>query len=458
MKRFMILLAVSLLCAGAAGRETAQERPWSLAECIQYALDHNLRIQQQGLQVEQSQIELSTSKSSRLPDLSGGAYESLNFGQGRSVDNTYTRNSSSTSTSFSLSTSVPVFQGSRISNTIRQSRLNLQASTQDLEKARDDIRVAVAQAYVQILYNLEILDVAQNQIRIDSLQVERLAAMEENGKASSAQVAQQKATLGQSRLSATQASNNLQLSLLELSQLLELPNPKGFRIVRPDVDIDHLLPGSPEDIYADAVLTKPAIKAEETRLDAQEFNIKIAKSGYLPSIGASAGLGSSYFTSSKASRTYIDQTNGQTRIAPLESFSDQVKNNFNQSIGLSLSIPIFSRFQTRNQVRSAELGRRNQQLILENAKKSLYKEIQQAWYNAVAAQEKYRASRDARTSAKESYDLVSAKYENGKASITEFNESRDAFLRSESNVAQARYEYLYSTRLLDFYRGRPMHL
>ncbi|NLN99894.1 MAG: TolC family protein [Bacteroidales bacterium] len=454
MKHFAIPILASLLSVSAA----AQETPWTLEACILHALEHNLTIKQQQLQVTQSEIELNTSESNKLPDISAGTYESLNFGQGRSVDNTYTRNSNSTSTSFSLSSSVPIFQGTRINNTIKQNRLNLEAATQDLEKARDNIRVAVAQAYVQILYNMEILDVALNQIKIDSLQVERLTVMEQIEKASSAEVAQQKAALGQSRLSATQARNNLNLSLLDLSQLLELHDPEGFSIVRPEVDIDNLLLGSPDDIYADAVRCKPIVKAEEFRLDAQDYSVKIAKGGYLPTLSASAGLGSSYFTSSKASRTYTDPASGQTHVAPLESFSDQLKNNFNQSIGLSLSIPIFSRFQTRNQIRSAELSRTNQQLQLENVKKNLYKEIQQAYYNALAAQQRYRASRDARASAKESYDLVTAKYENGKANITEFNESRNAFLESESNVAQARYECLFSARLLDFYRGDTLHL
>ena len=137
-------------------------------------------------------------------------------------------------------------------------------------------------------------------------------------------------------------------------------------------------------------------------------------------------------------------------------FADQIKNNFSQYLGLSLSIPIFSGFQTRNQIRSAELSRTNQMLQLENSKKSLYKEIQQAYYNAVAAQEKFRSSLDADASAKESYELVLAKYENGKANITEFNEARDSFLESESNLARARYEFLFSAKLLDFYRGQKL--
>ena len=135
---------------------------------------------------------------------------------------------------------------------------------------------------------------------------------------------------------------------------------------------------------------------------------------------------------------------------------EQIKHNFSQYLGISLSVPIFSGFQTRNQVRAAELSRTNQMLQLENTKKTLYKEIQQAYYNAVAASERYRSSIQAQDSARESFDLVRAKYENGKANITEFNESRDAYLRSESDLVRSRYEYLYSAKLLDFYRGRPL--
>ena len=133
-----------------------------------------------------------------------------------------------------------------------------------------------------------------------------------------------------------------------------------------------------------------------------------------------------------------------------------MKNNFSQYLGLSLSVPIFTRFSNRNNLRSAELSYRNQELQLENVKKSLYKEIQQAYYNAVASQEKYRSSEEAARSAEEAFRLTSAKYEIGQANITEFNEARDGWLRAESDLVRSRYEYLYSAKLLDFYRGRPL--
>ena len=414
--------------------------PWTLAECIRHAQENNITLQQTELQVKQREIQLETAKGSRLPMVSGSASENLSFGRGLTADNTYS-NTNTTSTGFSLGTSVPVFQGLRISNGIKENELGLKAATADLQKAREDMSVSVAQAYTQIRYNMELLDVALNQVGIDSLQLVRLDALLENGKASPSQVAQQKAALGQSRLSATQARNNLNISLLDLSQLLELPDPEGFSIVRPNVPIDGILLGNPEDIYAEAIQNKPAVKAEMFRLDATEFSIKSAKGAFLPSISASGGVGTNYYTMS---------------AAPSAVFFDQIKNNFSQYLGLSLNVPIFSGFQNRNQVRSAELARTNQRLLLENTKKSLYKEIQQAYYNAVAASEKYRSSLDAQASAKESFELVQAKYENGKANITEFNESRDTWLRAESDLARSRYEYLYSAKLLDFYRGRPL--
>ena len=437
MKRYFLLITVFL--AGAAFGQN-HSGPWTLAECIRHAQDNNITLKQRDLQVKQQEIQLETTKGSRLPQVSGSTSENFSFGRGLTADNTYS-NTNTTSTGISLGTAVPVFQGFRIRNSIKEGELNLQATTAELEKAREDMSVSVAQAYVQILYNMELLDVALNQVGIDSLQVERLSAMLENGKASPAQLAQQKAALGQSRLSATQARNNLNLSLLDLSQLLELPNPEGFSIVRPSVPIDGILLGNPEDIYAEAVENKPTIKAAMFRLDASDFTIKGAKGAFLPSISANGGLGTNYYTMSSA---------------PSATFMEQVKHNFSQYLGISLSVPIFSGFQNRNQVRLAELSRTNQMLQLENTKKTLYKEIQQAYYNAVAAADRYRSSEDAKESARESFELMKAKYENGKSNITEFNEARDSWLEAESNLVRSRYEYLYSAKLLDFYRGRPL--
>ena len=434
------MIAAALALAVSAGAQ-AQERVWTLPQCIEYALENNLSIKQNDISVEQKEISLNTAENSRLPGVSGSAGQNFSFGRGLTADNTYA-NTNTTNTSFSVGADVPVFNGFRLKHNIELSKLDLAAATADLEKARDDIRVAVAQAYVQILYNMEILDVARSQVEIDSLQVVRLAEMAASGKASRAEVSAQEASLAQSRLSATQASNNLSLAILDLTQLLELPSPEGFRIARPSVEgLETAILMDPEAIYAEAVQVKPSIKAEEIRLDYASKNIDLARSSYLPSVSLSGGLGTNYYTSSGF---------------PAAGFSSQLKNNFSQYVGLNLNIPIFSRFSTRNQVRGAKLSFDSQEIMLENTKKSLYKEIQQAYYNAVGSQAKYRSSVVAAASAADAFELAQARYENGKSGITEFNEAKARYMSAQSDLVQARYEYLYQSKILDFYRGRAL--
>jgi outer membrane protein len=417
---------------------------WSLRECCDYAVSHNIAIKQQENLRQQQELRLSTARNSRLPDLNASASESFSFGRGLTLDNTYT-NRSTSSTGFSIGTSVPLFTGFQIPNQIKLNQLNLQAATADLEKARNDIRMQVAQAYVQILYDIEIADVARRQIAIDSQQVVRLEAFVRNGKASQAELSQQQSTLAQARLTATQADNQLQLALLALTQLLELPSPEGFAIERPSANfkfqISNFKLQNPDAIYAEALALKPEVQAEQIRLSAAERSIDIAKSALYPSLSLSAGLQTNYY-----------KTSGM----PADGFMSQLKNNFAQYIGLNLNIPIFNRFSTRNSIRSARLDRENQQLQLDNVKKTLYKEIQQVYYNAQAAQSKYRSSGAAAQSSHDAFQLVQAKYENGKSAITEFNEAKNNYLKAESDLVQARYELLYQQALLDFYRGRDL--
>ena len=441
MKRYVLSLMIGSLGLGTANAQKA----WSLRECCDYAIEHNISIKQQENQCRQQEIQLSTAKNSRLPDVNGSVGQNFSFGRGLTMDNTYT-NTNTSSTSFQLGANLPLFTGFEIPNQIKLSKLNLEAATADLEKAKNDIRMQVAQAYVQILYDMEIADVAHRQIAIDSAQVARLQAFVDNGKASEAELSQQKATMANSKLTATQADNNLKLELLALSQLLELPSPEGFTVVRPNPDElaklmnqDKLI--TPDDIYAEALGVKPEILSQQLKLKGTEHSIKIAQAGHYPTLSLSGGLGTNYYTTSGFKS---------------ESFGKQLENNFSQYIGLNLSVPIFSRFQTRNRIRSARIDQANQQLQLDNTKKTLYKEIQQVYYNAQNAQSKEKSSAEAVQSSKDAFELVQAKYENGKATITEFNEAKNNYMKSESDLVQARYENLYQQALLEFYRGKEL--
>jgi len=433
MKKYIILIAVLLFAGGVFAQQN-----WTLRDCIEYALKHNIQIKKQEIANEQQKVELNTAKNKRLPDLSSSMSQSFSFGRAASPqDNSYV-NTNSSNSSFGLTTNIPIFTGFQIPNNIELSKLNLKAATEDLNKAKEDISVNVTSAFLQVLFNEELCKVAKEQITLSKEQLERITRMEDVGKAATAQVYEAKATLAQDELSAVQAENNRKLALLELSQLLELSTPEGFSIVSPEMEPGAAVLTTPEDIYAQAIATKPAILAAQYRLQGMDKSIKIAQGAYYPTLSFGAGLNTGYYKMSG-----IDGRN----------FGQQLNDNFNKYFGLSLSIPIFNRYDTRNKVKSAKLNYTTQALQLEESKKSLFKEIQQAYYNAVAAEAKFTSSKTAVEASEESFKLMRQKYENGKATSVEFSQVKVNLMKATSDRIQAKYDYLFRTKILDFYKG-----
>ena len=438
MKKILMSIGLMVLsCFQAKAQEV-----WDLQRCITHAIEHNLSIKQKETARHQSEVELNTAQWSRLPNLNGNVGQSFNFGRALQADNTY-GNRNTNNTNFSLGTSIPLFTGLQIPNSIALSKLNLKAATEDLAKAKEDISIQVASYFLQVLFNEELLKVAQSQVKQSQEQLDKKVAFFKNGKASEAEVLEAKSRLAQDELSVVQTNNNYQLALLDLSQLLELPSPEGFQISVPDMDGFTADLTLPEEVYAQALMNKPAIKAAQYRLQGAEKSIRIAQSAYYPQLSFGAGIGTNYY-----------------RISSIEnaSFGSQWEQNMNKYLQLSLSVPIFNRFQTRNRVKSARIQRTALSWQLEESKKALYKEIQQAYYNALAAESKYKSSQMASESAEASFRLMSEKYANGKASATEYNEMRTAWMKALSDGIQAKYEYVYRSKILDFYKGVPLTL
>lgn len=421
---------------------TAQTREWTLQECTNYAVENNLSVKRTEDNLHRQEIQLNSAQNAYLPSVNASLDQNFSFGRGLTADNTYS-NTNTRSTSFNIGANINLFNGFQTKNNVELSKLNLAASTADLEKAKNDIRIQVAQSYVQILYDMEIEDVARRQISIDSAQVARLEAFVNNGKASEAELSQQRASLANSTLTLTQAINNKKLALLTLAQILELPNADDFAIVRPDTSSMRTEPiVMPNDSASSINYQRPEILAEEIRLEATEYNLKIAKGQALPTLNLSAGMGTNYYNSSNGFK--------------VESFGKQLDNNFSQYVGLNLNIPIFNKFQVRNNIRDVRIQQYSQQHNLDLARKNLYKEIQQVTLNAENATAKVAAAREAVRNSETAFRLAQAKYENGKSTITEFNESKNSFLKSQSDLAQAIYENMYNTMLLRWYQGEEM--
>lgn len=436
----IILTAVSLL-----GLLTlqAQEQPWSLETCIEYAQQNNIGVQQRALQAEDSRVQLSTAKYSRLPNLNASLGADASFGLSPSSNNVYV-SSNRISGSLGASTNMPIFEGLRINKQIKGAKLNLEAAVQDMERAKEDVAVNVMTLYLQVLFNKELVGVAEDQLALSTQQTERSRELVANGKKPESTLYESEALQANDAMNLTQTRNQLVLSLLNLSQALNRPSAEGFDVEIPQLDsltleAMHDL-GNPQAVYDYADANRPVIQAERLRLRSSENSVKIARSALYPSISLSAGYSTGLY----------DNTG--------EGFWDQFRHNSREYVGLTLNIPIFNRRATRNNIRSAYLSMRSQELALTEAQQNLRKEIEQAYYNADAAFAKYRASETALESARVAFAYEQQKSDAGRSTIFDYNDARNRMEKAESDLIQAKYEFIFRSKILDFYRGIPIRL
>ena len=466
MKTKLIKGQLVLLFLCACSLISAQSKPWTLEDCIRYAIDHNITIKQLVVQKNVAEVNLNTSQMSRLPDLSANGGQNWGFGRVQLQNGTYQDKTQSTvqsqsTTNLSVGSSIPLFTGFRIPNEIARDKLDLETSVQNLEKAKEDLALNVASLFLQVLFNKELLKINQEQLDLSQAQIERTRTLTEVGKVPMSQLYDIEAQAANDKVSVIQAENDLRLALLDLSQSLELQLSADFDVVAPVIDnvvteyMSSVQP--PQTVYNNAVQIKPVIKAQELQVQSAEKTLAIAKSGYYPTLSLSMGIGSSYYYLYGKNYT-VDPTTGKPVLMKNESFSSQINNKMNEYIGLNLSIPIFSRFSVRNQVRNARFNIENQQLALENAKKSLYKEIETAYLNAVSSQEKYKAAQEAIKSTSESFNYAKERYDTGKSTVFEFNDARSKYIQSQSQEVQAKYDFIFRTKILDFYNGIPIKL
>lgn len=302
--------AAAALCAMSAEAQTAPAAPqaaaapapgtpWSLDDCIGYALANNIDVQQRALQVEQNEVELSTAKYSRLPDLNASIGGDASFGRVLSSDNTY-KDNNQTSGSLNISTSLPVFQGMRINRQVKGGKLDLAAAMQDLERAREDVSINVMTLYLEVLYNKELTDVAERQLALSTLQATQSRELVAAGKQPESARYESEALQAKDQLSLTQARNDLQLALLNLSQALNRESAAGFDVVVPELDSVTLASlhrlGTADEVYSYAAENRPHIKAERLRLESSENSVLIAKSALYPSISLSGGYGTGVYS------------------------------------------------------------------------------------------------------------------------------------------------------------------
>ena len=447
MKKILILIFTCLLSS--QGLIFSQQKVWSLEDCIKYAIENNIQIKQQAVQTEVQKNSLDLAKLKLLPTLNGSA--GYNYSFGRALDqNTYRfYNQTLQSDNFYVGGQTPVFNGLQNYNSIQKNKSLVLASQEDLKNISDNVALNVALMYLQVLLNKELVAVDDNQLNITLQQIEKTRKLVDAGSVAKGNLLQIQAQAAQEELALINMKNQLETSYLTLTQLLELKTPAGFEIEVPVINVDpnSLITGNIDEIYEIAIKNRPEIKSSELSLTASQYSLKIAKGGRSPQISLNYSVNSGY--------TYIYNIPEPLTNDP---FGTQIKNNRNSGVGLSLNIPILNGWQINKNISNSKLSVESSQFTLEGTKKQLYKNIQQAYTDAVAALKKLNVSIKAVASTEESFRYTEQKFNVGMVTLVDYNAAKTQLLNSQSDMTQAKFEFLFKTKVLDFYKGLPLTL
>lgn len=441
---------IFLFLAWMAFMNAYSQKTWSLEECINYANANNLQIKRSQLNVDYNKNNYNQSMFNTLPNLNAGYGHSLNWGGIDQLTNLRS-NQNFQSANVGLSSELTLFKGLQTLNDIQQKKYLFLQSKSDLDKAKNDIALAITNSYLQVLFARELVDVANSKLEVTSKQTERTKKMVDVGNLAQGEFYQIKAQEAIDKSSLVNAENNLGITYLNLAQLLDLDSLEGFEIQVPsNIEIEmRAQVNDIRSIYEKALDNMPQITSAEYALKSSEKQLNMARGQISPSVSLTGKLGSYY-----SNQEYY--VNGAA--VPIDKYNKQMKDNFEQQLSLGLSVPIFNRLAVKNSIDNAKLGVNDAQLQLDIAKMQLYKEVQQAHADALAAMEKFNASIEAVASNEEAFKYTQQKYEVGLVNSVDFSIAQSNLIKAKSDMIQTKYEYIFKLKILDFYMGNPIVL
>ncbi|KKB58427.1 TolC family protein [Parabacteroides gordonii] len=445
----LIILSCLLLLPAGMKAEDDMPKQWTLRNCIDYALEHNITIRRNRISVESTQEDVKTAKADFLPSLSGNISQRIvnrpnnTSGTIISGDNITTSESkTSYNGSYGIDASWTVYNGSKRVNTVKQQQLNSRMAELTVDQSENSIEENITQLYVQILYSAEAVKVNESTLEVSRKEFERGQQLFDAGSIASSDLAQLEAQVSNDNYQLVTAQTTLQNYKLQLKQLLELDGDFEMDLFLPQLDDSSVLIPLPtkDDVYQTALNLRPEIESGKLNIEASDMNIKIARAGYIPTLSLSAGIGTT-------------NANGNDF-----SFSEQVKQNWNNSIGLTLSIPIFDKRQTKSTINKAKLQMQTSQLDLMDEQKTLYKTIESLWLSANSAQQQYVAATQKLKSTQASYALVSEQFNLGMKNTVELLTEKNNLLSAQQETLQAKYTAILNAGLLRFYQGEEINL
>lgn len=440
-KKSFVLL-ISFLSLGTAW---SQSIPWTFQQCLDTALQRNISVNQSRLSNELNKVNLEQSKANRIPSLSASASEGLNLG--KNVDPT--TNSFVTeayhSTNVGISSNLNLFNGLQNANTIRQNRLNVEAGQYDVEKAKNDVTLNITTGYLQVLFSYEILSSAKKQAEATAVQVDRTEKMVNAGKSPESDLLQIKSQYATDNLAVITAQNQLDLAKVTLMQLMEIPISDSFSVLVPEmVEPSSVLLQTNEEIYNKSLSVLPQISSASLKTNASLMALKVSEGARWPRLNFGANLNTNFASSRKKGSVNPEGY----------PFFEQLWDNIGQSFSLGLSIPIYNNRQIKSNIDRAKINSMTAQLNEQNTKNILRKSVEQTYMDLKAAVKKYEATKEQLSAVKSVYENAQKKFDVGVLSATDFLIQKNNYTQSQSSLIQAKYDYIFKTKILDFYQGK----
>ena len=425
------------------------QKVWTLQECLDYALANNIQLQQKRITAASDHEDVLQSKAALFPSVSFStnqnaswrpfAETTINLAGGTMTTNS---NTVSYNGSYGINANWTVWNGNRNTNTIKQNKLTEKIAELGVEQQANTIQEQIAQLYVQILYETEAVNVCREIIKSSMMQRDRAKTMVEVGSLARVDLVQLEAQVSQDEYSLVSAQSQLANYKLQLKQLLEIHDDETFDVAIPEVSDAQVLAMIPNEqaVYNAALESRPEIQSGKLNIESSEIAIHSARAGYKPTVSLTAGIGSS-------------NSSGQDT-----DFFKQVKTNMNNSLGLSVSIPIVDNHQTRTNIRKAKYALQTSELNLQEQQKQLYSTIENYWLNATTSQQQFISARNNVKSMQESYDLVSEQFNLGLKNIVELTTGKNNLLQAEQQLLQTKYTALLNAAMLNFYAGENIKL
>ncbi|MDO7172904.1 TolC family protein [Mariniflexile sp. AS56] len=437
----------------------SQNKKWTLQECVDYALENNITVKQSELDTDIAEENITSAIGNFLPSVNGSTSGNFNFGSYIGQDGS--RISSNTfGSSLSVNAGVTIFNGFRNTNLYKQAKLGLESSKVQLQKLKDDISLFVVNSYLNALLNKENYKIAEEQYKVTQQQVERITVLFNEGSQPKSALLDVEAQLASNKEQLINAQNSIDLALLNLAQLLQISH-RGFDVEEVTFNLSsvELLYNDTDQIFNKALGDRPEIRAAEINIENSELDIEMAKSAFYPSVSLGAGLGTSYqhTLGEKDRRTIVDPNTGTISSIP-NGFGTQFNNNLGYNVGVSISVPIFNGNRTRASVNRAIISSKRTAYGLEQAKQDLRSTIENAYLDARAALNQYQASNASLVAQEEAFRTAKESYSQGVTTSFEFEQVRNRLISAQSTLANSKYNFVFKSKLLEFYYGIPITL